>query len=71
MRFIPVIRRKKLIGFDEIYWRIMAYEAVGGLLWSNWCEFKEDLGIYFDKYPETQYRYAKKYSEMALDMLRS
>lgn len=56
---------------DEIYWRIMAYEAVGGLLWSNWCEFKEDLGIYFDKYPETQYGYAKKYSEMALDMLRS
>lgn len=56
---------------DEVYWRIIAYEAIGGLLWSNWCEFKEDVGVYFDTYPEIQYRYAREYSEMALDMLKS
>ncbi|MDY6084033.1 MAG: choline/ethanolamine kinase family protein [Dialister sp.] len=56
---------------DEIYWRIYAYQAIGGLLWSNWCEFKEDMGIYFDTYPDVQYRYAKDCSKLALNMLMS
>ena len=32
---------------SELYIRILAYHAIGGLLWSNWCEFKEDMGIHF------------------------
>ena len=41
--------------------KIYAYIAVCGLLWSNWCEYKRQLGIDLGEYSLRQYRYAKEY----------
>lgn len=41
--------------------KIYAYIAVCGLLWSNWCEYKRQLGVEFGEYSLKQYRYAKEY----------
>lgn len=45
--------------------KIYAYMALGGLLWSNWCEYKMCLGENFDsRYPKFQYEAAKYYTEL-------
>lgn len=41
--------------------KIYCYIASCGLLWSNWCEYKRQLGIEFGEYSLRQYRYAKDY----------
>ena len=41
--------------------RIFGWAAVCGLLWSNWCEFKAQLGVDFGDYARQQYRLAKYY----------
>ncbi len=41
--------------------KIYAYIAACGLLWSNWCEYKRELGVEFGEYSLRQYRYAKEY----------
>ncbi|MCI8417918.1 MAG: NTP transferase domain-containing protein [Lachnospiraceae bacterium] len=46
----PAVRRK-----------IYCYIATCGLLWSNWCEYKRQLGVEFGEYSIRQYRYAKEY----------
>lgn len=53
----------------EIRIKIHCYIAVCGLLWSNWCEYKEKLGICFGEYATRQYQYAKEYSQLALEEL--
>lgn len=50
----------------EIKKRIYAYIAICGLLWSNWCEYKQSLGLDFGEYSLAQYRYAKEYSRKVL-----
>ena len=54
----------------EIRIKIYCYIAAGGLLWSNWCEYKEKLGISFGEYATRQYQYAKEYSHIAQLELR-
>lgn len=46
---------------DDVRQKIYAYIAIGGLLWSNWCEVKRLVGIEFGEYALAQYRYAKIY----------
>lgn len=41
--------------------KIYCYVAVCGLLWSNWCEYKGQLGVDFGEYSIRQYRYAKEF----------
>ena len=41
--------------------KIYCYVAACGLLWSNWCEYKRQLGVEFGEYPLRQYRYAKDF----------
>lgn len=41
--------------------KIYCYVAACGLLWSNWCEYKRNLGVEFGEYSLRQYRYAKEY----------
>ena len=41
--------------------KIYCYIAACGLLWSNWCEYKRNLGVEFGEYSICQYRYAKEY----------
>lgn len=47
--------------------KIYCYVAICGLLWSNWCEFKRDLGVEFGEYSLRQYRYAKEFYRYARD----
>ena len=49
--------------------KIYAYVAVCGLLWSNWCEYKRNLGVEFGEYSLRQYRYAKDYYKYAKDLI--
>lgn len=45
--------------------KIYCYIAACGLLWSNWCEYKRQLGVEFGEYSLRQYRYAKDYYKLA------
>lgn len=49
---------------QEIKYKIYAYMAVGGLLWSNWSEYKEVFGVEFGEYSLRQYEYAKEYYDI-------
>lgn len=53
----------------EIRIKIYCYIAACGLLWSNWCEYKSDLGVDFGEYSLYQYRYAKEYYRIVCDEL--
>lgn len=44
--------------------KIYCYIAACGLLWSNWCEYKRNLGVEFGEYSRRQYRYAKEYCKL-------
>lgn len=46
--------------------KIYCYIAACGLLWSNWCEYKRQLGVEFGEYSLRQYRYAKDYYKVAM-----
>lgn len=46
---------------ENIRLKIYCYIAACGLLWSNWCEYKRNLGVDFGEYSLRQYRYAKDY----------
>ncbi len=52
----------------EIRIKIYCYIAACGLLWSNWCEYKRELGIEFGEYSLRQYRFAKDYYRIVKDM---
>lgn len=45
----------------DIRLKVYCYIAACGLLWSNWCEYKRQLGVEFGEYSIRQYRYAKEY----------
>jgi len=50
--------------------KIYAYIAACGLLWSNWCEFKAQLGVEFGEYSLRQYRFAKEYYRHAKELMK-
>ncbi len=50
--------------------KIYCYVALCGLLWSNWCEFKRQLGVEFGEYSLMQYRYAKDYFKIAIEEMK-
>lgn len=49
--------------------KIYCYISACGLLWSNWCEYKRDLGVEFGEYSLKQYRYAKEYYTIAKELM--
>lgn len=44
--------------------KIYCYIAAGGLLWSNWCEYKRSLGVDFGDYALYQYTAAKTFAHI-------
>lgn len=54
---------------DYVRIKIYAYIAICGLLWSNWCEYKRNLGVEFGEYSLRQYRYAKDYYKIVQEEL--
>lgn len=49
--------------------KIYCYIAACGLLWSNWCEYKLDLGVEFGEYSICQYRFAKDFYKLAAERI--
>lgn len=54
---------------NEVKIKIYCYIAACGLLWSNWCEYKRNLGVEFGEYSLCQYRYAKDYYKIVKEEL--
>ena len=54
---------------EETRTKIYCYIAACGLLWSNWCEYKRNLGVEFGEYSLKQYRYAKEYYKYARERM--
>jgi len=50
--------------------KIYCYISACGLLWSNWCEYKRDLGVEFGEYSLKQYRFAKEYYTLAKELMQ-
>ena len=56
---------------NEIKARYYIYIASCGLLWSNWCEYKNQLGQSFGGiYEQSQYNYAKIFSKLAKELIK-
>ncbi len=66
-RLIDIYFNNKCTRNDRL--KIYCYISTCGLLWSNWCEYKSQLGVEFGKYSLQQYRYAKEYYELVVDEL--
>lgn len=49
--------------------KIYCYVSVCGLIWSNWCEYKRNLGVEFGEYSLCQYRYAKEYYKLSVELM--
>lgn len=49
--------------------KIYCYIAASGLLWSNWCEYKRNLGVEFGEYSLYQYRYGKEFYRYATELM--
>ncbi len=54
---------------EETRIKIYCYVAACGLLWSNWCEYKQSLGVHFDAYASRQYQYAGDYYTIVSEAL--
>ncbi len=54
----------------KIRTKIYCYISICGLLWSNWCEYKRNLGVEFGEYSLYQYCYAKNYYRFAKELLQ-
>ena len=50
--------------------KIYCYIAMSGLLWSNWCEYKRNLGVEFGEYSLYQYRYGKDFFHYATKLMK-
>lgn len=51
--------------------KIFAYIAIAGLLWSNWTEYKETLGVTYGNYGDNQFKFAEEYSKLVRELLRT
>ena len=54
---------------DSTRAKVYCYIAMCGLLWSNWCEYKRNLGVEFGEYSLAQYRYAKDFRRYAVALV--
>lgn len=55
---------------NNIRIKIYCYISACGLLWSNWCEYKNILGVDFGEYSLKQYEYAKEYYKIANKIIK-
>lgn len=55
---------------NETRLKIYSYIAIGGLIWSNWCEYKIKHGVEFGEYSIKQYRFAKEYYRIVQNELK-
>ena len=55
---------------DSTRYLIYAYIAIGGFIWSIWCEVKEGPQVLENKYARSQYDYAMKYFHIVYEEAR-
>ncbi len=48
--------------------KVYCYVSAGGLLWSQWCEYKQQFGVNYSEYAVRVYRYAKRFHVYAKEM---
>lgn len=46
---------------------LQSYTGLAGYLWSLWCVRKEEKGVDLGDYPEVQWRFAREYTQLALE----
>ena len=52
-------------------YKIYSYIAMVGLLWSNWCEAKQDTELLNSSYAQQQYNYAKTFYQIVFNEARN
>lgn len=52
-------------------YKLYSYIAMVGLLWSNWCEAKQDQDLLNSSYAKQQYNYAKTFYQIVFDEARN
>ena len=52
-------------------YKIYSYIAMVGLLWSNWCEAKQDPDLLNSSYAQQQYNYAKTFYQIVFNEARN
>lgn len=55
---------------DTTRYLIYAYIAIGGFIWSIWCEVKEGTHVLKNKYARSQYDYAMKYFQIVYEQAK-
>lgn len=55
---------------NTIRYLIYAYIAIGGFIWSIWCEVKEGTHVLENKYARSQYDYAMKYFQIVYEQAK-
>lgn len=55
---------------DAIRYLIYAYIAIGGFIWSIWCEVKEGSHVLENKYACSQYDYAMEYFQIIYEQAK-
>lgn len=55
---------------DAIRYLIYAYVAIGGFIWSIWCEVKEGSHVLDNKYACSQYNYAMEYFQIVYEQAK-
>lgn len=55
---------------DTTRYLIYAYIAIGGFIWSIWCEVKEGTHVLENKYARSQYDYAMKYFQIVYEQAK-
>lgn len=50
--------------------KIYGYAALAGMLWYNWCIYKQNCGVTYGDYMRFQFEYADKYSDIVLRYIK-
>lgn len=56
---------------EQTRYKIYGYAALAGMLWYNWCLYKEQCGITYGEYTENQFKFAEEYSDIVCKYLRN
>lgn len=51
--------------------KIYGYAALAGMLWYNWCIYKQNCGVTYGDYTNNQFEYADKYSDIVLQYIKN
>lgn len=56
---------------EQTRYKIYGYAALAGMLWYNWCIYKQNCGVTYGDYTNNQFEYADKYSDIVLRYIKN